>query len=238
MVYRVTEWQQLYMPSTAYAMSEIDFCQLPAKYDIDLKRLREELESVDAFNLVKPYPIPNTRGLKPGGYSKTMPGYYGICFKAEPDSEDPLYDGLASNSLKVGRRRDAKIDQNFTERTSIWFPYLTELENRFKGTVTQVRLIKLEAGYNLGENPHVDYPWYKGIRMHIPLTDGVKYEWHVLHNKYILDGSQPHLYYLDTGKPHTAINEKSTIDRWVFNINLIPHTTEIPIHQQIRQEIL
>ena len=46
------------------------------------------------------------------------------------------------------------------------------------------------------------------------------------------------VHYLDTGKPHTAINEKSTIDRWVFNINLIPHTTEIPIHQQIRQEIL
>ncbi len=231
MVYRVAQWKDLYAPTTAYPQNTIDFCQLPAKYDIDVKRLKQELESVDAFNLVKPYPIP-------GGKGATMPGYYGICFKAEPGSDNPLYAGLESNSLKVARRRDSRIDENYTERTSVWFPYLTEIVERFNGQVTQVRLIKLEKGYNLGEEPHIDYPWYKGIRMHVPLTDGVLYEWHVLDKEYKLDGSQPHLYYLDTGKPHTAKNKAGSIDRWVFNINLIPHTTEIPIDQQINQEIL
>ena len=125
----------------------------------------------------------------------------------------------------------AKIDENYTERTSVWFPYLTEIVERFNGQVTQVRLIKLEKGYNLGEEPHIDYPWYKGIRMHIPLTDGVQYEWHVLEEQYILDGSQPHIYYLDTGKPHTAKNKAGSIDRWVFNINLIPHTSRFEIQQ-------
>ena len=73
MVYRVTEWQQLYMPATAYAMSEIDR-PLSAKYDIDLKRLREELESVDAStHLLNSIPIPNTRGLKPVVIVKQCP---------------------------------------------------------------------------------------------------------------------------------------------------------------------
>ena len=238
MAYRITEWKNLYQPNTQYPRSTIDFCQLPSKYDIDLNLLRQGLESVDAFNRVKQYPIPGNYTDGSGKITRFMPGYYGICFKAEPGSKDPLYAGLSSNVLVAGRRRNAKIDETYTERTDVWFPYLTEIENKFRGTLTQIRLIKLEAGYNLGEQPHIDYPWYKGIRMHIPLTDGVQYEWHVLDEQYTLDGSQPHIYYLDTGKPHTAKNKASTVDRWVFNLNMIPHTTEIPIDQQIKQEIL
>jgi len=147
-----------------------------------------------------------------------------------------LYDGIHSNLLI--RDHDQYVDEDFTEKTGIWFPYLDDIVNKFNGTVTQIRLICLRAGHNLGEKQHIDYPWYKGIRMHIPLTDGAEYWWNVYGQNYRVYGAQPHIYFLNTGKPHDARNKLSTIDRYVLNINMIPHTTKIPIDQQIQQEIL
>lgn len=229
MAYRTEEWESMYAPATPHPKCAIDFCQLPSKYDIDIDLLENELRNllVDG-TLMGQYPLPS------GG---VFPGYWGLCFKSAPGQENPYYDGLKSNSLLAIRRRHAMIDEDYTVKNDIWFPYLDEIESKFNGQITQVRLIKLDAGCNLGEKQHIDYPWYKGIRMHIPLTPGLKYEWRVLHKQYFAERS-PHMYFLDTGKPHDARNKANAVDRYLLNINMIPHTTDIPIHEQIQQEIL
>ena len=238
MAYRTLNYLELYEPHTEYPACDIDFCQLPSKYDVDVELLRTEIKEKLKHHDMREYPIPSTVPMSKGGKQLTFPGYSGICFKAKPGVEEPLYEGLGSNSLKALRRREDCIDTEYTEKTEIWFPYLDEIVNKFNGQVTQIRLIKLEAGYNLGEKQHLDYPWYKGIRMHIPLTDGAEYWWNVYGQNYRVYGAQPHIYFLNTGKPHDARNKLSTIDRYVLNINIIPHTTKIPIDQQIQQEIL
>jgi len=229
MAYRASNWKEMYEPHTSHVKCDIDFCQLPSKYDVDVDLLDQQLTQLLHNNVqMGQYPLPS------GGY---FPGYWGLCFKSAPGQENPYYDGLMSNSLLAIRRRHEMIDQEYTVKNDIWFPYLDEIESKFNGTFTQVRLIKLEAGYNLGEQQHIDYPWYKGIRMHIPLTLGIKYEWRVLHKQYFAERS-PHMYFLDTGKPHDARNQVNTVDRYLLNINMIPHTIDIPIHEQIQQEIL
>ncbi len=229
MTYRTDKWEDLYEPNTPYSKCNIDFCQLPEKYNVDVDLISKEISSIMSEHDLRGYPRAD---------GSLFPGYSGICFKSEPESEDPLYDGLKSNSLLNLRHRHNYIDENFTVKNDqIWFHYLDEIVSKFNGTVTQIRLIKLDAGHNLGEKQHIDYPWYKGIRMHIPLTKGIKYEWRVFHKRYFAEYS-PHIYFLDTGKPHDARNSENSIDRYLLNVNMIPNTLDIPIHDQIEQQIL
>jgi hypothetical protein len=238
MAYRTINYHELYEPHTEYPACDIDFCQLPSKYDVDIELLRTEITKKLKHHKMIEYPIPSTVPMAEGGKIATFPGYEGICFKAKVNSQDPLYEGLGSNSLKALRRREDCIDTEYTEKTELWFPYLDEIVNKFNGQVTQIRLICLRAGYNLGEKQHLDYPWYKGIRMHIPLTPDVEYIWNVLGVNYTVHGHQPHMYYLDTGKPHDARNKQGKKDRYLLNINMVPARTDIPIQDQIKQQIL
>ena len=165
--------------------NHIEFCQLPQKYDIDLEQLREGLRSVNAFELERPlwYNLPRNlleaRELMRNDAPIHLEGYSGICFKSEKGMENDLYQGLAYDGIlkssNVAGPSDVGIDSTFTERNDMWFPYLTEIESKFKGQVTQMRLLKLHAGHNLGRKMHTDYPWYKGLRLHIPLNDSTKY---------------------------------------------------------------
>tara|TARA_B110000503_G_scaffold125542_1_gene193205 strand:+ start:3876 stop:4598 length:723 start_codon:yes stop_codon:yes gene_type:complete len=220
---RLNDWHLAYTPHTDYLKCAIDWCLLPKKYDVDIELLSNEINKILEKVPMKQYTLPN---------NTLLPGYYGLCFKSRKGSTDTLYEGLNSNSLQRLGQEETTIDPDFTEKNAIWFTYLDEIENKFQGQVTQVRLIKLEAGQNLGEIPHTDYPWYNGIRMHIPLTPDLKYQWNVMDKNYFAKRG-PSMVFLDTGKPHTAINESNPIDRYVLNINMIPWTTNIPLHSQI-----
>ena len=228
--------------------NHIEFCQLPEKYDIDLEQLRAGLRSVNAFDFERPlwFNLPRNgrtaRAMLRNDAPIHIEGYSGICFKSEKGKENDLYQGLAYDGIQessnVAGPSDVGIDSTFTERNDMWFPYLTEIESKFKGQVTQMRLLKLHARHNLGRKMHTDYPWYKGLRLHIPLTDDLIYKWRVMKTIYEVHGADGHMYYLNVGKLHMPMNDHSDIDRWVFNVNIIPHTLEIPLHEQIKQEIL
>jgi|TARA_B110000858_G_scaffold147155_1_gene167171 hypothetical protein len=226
---QVNDWHLAYSPTTNYPKCSIDWCILPEKYNVDIDVLSNEIDTVLETVPMKQYTFPN---------GKAFPGYYGLCFKSRKGSTDPLYEGLSSNVLSQLGQEDTTIDPDFTEKNDIWFTYLDEIENKFQGQVTQVRLIKLEAGHNLGYGiPHTDYPWYDGIRMHIPLTPNLKYQWNVMDNIYFAERGSG-VVYLDTSKPHTAINEANLVDRYVLNINMIPLSTSVPLHDQINNGIL
>lgn len=227
-MYNVNKWQELYFPHTNFEQSKHNATVLPEKYNVNLEKLDEGIGSVlDKHNMI-PYTIGDFK----------IPGYYGLCFKTKPNSENPLGEGLTSN-IWTNNSADSPIDSNYTEKTDAWFSYLDEIVEKFNGQVTQIRLIKLEAGHNLfskDETPHIDYPWYRGIRLHICITPGIDYVWKVLGNDYHYTRSNS-MIYLDTGKPHGAINSHNNKDRYILNFNLIPNLNN-HIDNQIKNNII
>lgn len=214
MAYDVDNWQKYYAPHSQWAPSKYGVHALSEKYTFDLEKLEQGIwNAVEKYGMFQ-YPLPN-------GYG--VPGYYGLCFKAKPNSENPLADGLGSNVLYHNPNYSGPIDLEFTEKTDAWFPYLDDITSRFRGTVTQVRLIKLEKGHNLSYKgkPHIDYPWYQGIRLHIPLTSGIDYVWNILGENHIATKSN-RLLFFNAGVPHDARNESNSVDRYLLNINIVP----------------
>ena len=231
MAYDISKWEQLYSPNTSFERSSFNVTELPEKYNVDLDKLDEGIAStLEKYPMIS-YPVPK-QGI-------SVPGYYGLCFKSKPGVENPCYEGVTSNSYFHDTTATDQIDLEYTEKAPSWFPYLDELESKFRGTVTQIRLIKLEAGYNLlsrEQTAHLDYPWYRGVRLHICLTPGIEYKWRVLGVDHSFYRSN-HIHFLDAGKPHGAINDHNSVDRYVLNINVAPKL-DLHIDEQIRQGLL
>ena len=228
-MYDVNKWQELY---TDYQPSKHNVVGLPNKYDINLDEIDSGIKDVlNNFQMI-PYTVDSPVG------KHVVPGYYGLCFKSTLNSKDPLGQGLSSN-VHSHKTIDSPIDIEYTEKSPAWFPYLDEVVSKFKGQVTQIRLIKLEAGHDLlsqEKTAHIDYPWYRGIRMHICITPGADYTWRVLGKDYSFTRSNK-MFYLDTGKPHGAVNSHNNNDRYVLNFNLIPHLDN-HIDYQIENQII
>ena len=232
-MYDVNKWQELYQPHTDYQISKFNVTDLPDKYNIDLNRLDEGIKNtLQNFQM-----IPYTVDAGKAGVIK-VPGYYGLCFKCKKSSKEPLSEGLSSN-VHTHSNKNEQIDLEYTEKTPAWFDYLDEVVSKFRGNVTQIRLIKLEAGHNLlsrEQTSHLDYPWYRGIRLHLCITPGVDYVWRVLGKDYHFERSEK-LRYLDVGKPHGAVNQHNEVDRFVLNINLAPKL-DLHIDEQIEKQII
>jgi hypothetical protein len=229
--YDVQKWKDYY---SNYALSSHNVVALNKHYNVNLKELDIGIkQSIDNYGMF-PYPKGINKGHPSTWGTDTWPGYYGLCFKSFPNAENPLQDGLSSNSVNHDWKTD--FDTNFTEKTDVWFPYLDELVSKFRGTVTQLRLIKLEAGCNLGQRLHMDYPWYKGIRLHICLTPDIDYTWTVLDKDYTVKRSNK-IYFLDAGKPHNAKNKDGNRDRYVLNINVLPKL-DYAIDYQIERNLV
>lgn len=224
-MYNVDNWQELY---TDHKASKHNVVGLPNKYDVDLNKLDQGIAvALSKFTMTQ-YTVNEI----------PVPGYFGLCFKSTSGSHNPLSEGLSSNVYSHGNI-NKPIDAIFTQKTDAWFPYLDEIVNKFNGQVTQIRLIKLESGHNLlsrTEKLHIDYPWYRGIRIHICLTPDVDYVWRVLDDDYHLKRSSK-MFYLDTGKPHGAVNFHNNKDRYVLNFNLIPRLDN-HIDYQIENSII
>ena len=235
MMYSVKEWKKFYHPYTEYHSSKFDMRELPEHYDVDLEKLDKGIQNtLNNFEMYQ-YQTPN------GDF---WPGYFGLNFKSTPDAKNPLQDGNFSNSLASDWSKDDYIDPNFTEKTDAWFSYFDTIVNKFRGTVTQLKLIKLEAGCNIGiypsdDNPyahHIDYPWYQGVRLHICLTPDIEYVWNILGTDHYAERNGK-IYFLDAGKPHDAKNKQNNVDRYVLNINLIP-MRDNSIDYQIENSLL
>ncbi len=231
-MYDVNKWQELYTPHTDYQKSQHSVVSLPDKYDIDLKEIDKGIDTVLSNYEMVAYTVDTPVG------KIQVPGYYGLCFKTKTKSNDPLGEGLTSN-IHSHSNMNHPVDIEYTEKSPAWFPYLDEITKKFRGQVTQIRLIKLEAGHDLlsrEKTSHIDYPWYRGIRIHICLTPDVDYVWRVLDKDYHFQRSSK-MNYLDTGKPHGAVNNHNDKDRYVLNINLAPKL-DLHIDEQIEKQII
>ena len=154
--------------------------------------------------------------------------YRGICLTAKKNSPDPLYEGLKifnrtgelalfDTVKKFQNGGDPELyEKDFTQKTKIYGGYIQEVLGKFHHPISKVRILELKRGGLVV--PHVDFPYYRHIRLHTVLQTDEKSFWSVGGETLQLpaDGQW---YWFDVGKTHAVWNYGRS-DRIVLNLNL------------------
>lgn len=217
---------EMYEPHTYWPMLEPNFRQLPAKYNIDLEKVRaaaRELKAAYGF-----------RAVSVSG-SKKKHSYQGLGLTTRPQAQDKLYDSLqvygeGEQQLDINqvihstserqdpehRHRVLISEAAFSEVTEACTPVFQEVLAKFDSPLLKVRLLELRAGGVL--TSHIDFPYYEGIRLHSVLETNDDCWWEVQGERRQLpaDGS---FWWMDVGKYHSVWNAGST-PRLVLSVNL------------------
>lgn len=223
----------LYAPATPWRKPEKNWLRLPEKYSFDLDRARYEFEKVRERFPLKPFEVLSKEG-------KTRPRltYRGVGLTARAAADDPLYDALSlygpgdkklsiyHTFEKVSDRRapeDRTIEvldeRGFDQETEACSPYFKEILSRFQTSTTKVRFLEMLPGGYIP--PHVDFPYYNGIRVHACIYSNPDVVWEVEGEQFSIpcDGN---FYWFDTGRYH-AVRNGGSESRIVFSINLSPY---------------
>jgi hypothetical protein len=223
--------QVFYSPNTPWPQVPENFLMLPPRYDIDLDRARTETQALLQRFSIRPFQV----GSKTGR-SRSRLSYRGLGLSSRPGSEDPLYDSLNLygrgnqqldiyetfanySEKKPGAERILEVldESQFSELTEACTPYFQEIIKRFNSPFSKIRLLQLMPGGIIP--PHVDFPYYEGIRVHSVLETNSDVIWEV-------NGEQRRLpadgkfYWFDTGKYHAVVNRGKT-PRLVLSLNLL-----------------
>jgi hypothetical protein len=113
-------------------------------------------------------------------------------------------------------------ESTFTVKTDIYNRYqmlFDSVIDKFKGTPTRMRLVKLGAGASI--TPHIDYDPSYSVRIIIPIIsekECVNLFW-VKNNVESVSLEPGKAYFLNTGYKHAVVNY-GTSDRYTFMITL------------------
>lgn len=204
-----------------------NFFKLPDYYNFDLSEMQQNVRT-----LLAKYPtIPistNDRGKK---YNK----YRGLGFFSRKNSNAPLEDHFTRRDTTRGvvykedlQLSDTLLDlyeNDFVEPTEILSNYFSEVFNKFKGKISKASLLDLKSRGYLGS--HVDFPYYKTIRLHACIF-GAENAWYEVNGEKIQFPADGSWYFIDTGKYHSVWNT-GPADRLTININ-ISDILEDPLH--------
>jgi hypothetical protein len=192
--------------------------KLPDYYSFDIEEMRLKIKSVleeqDTISIVK-----NETG---GRFSR----YRGLGFYARANSDSPLEDHFIRRDNNVGRvypddlhLKDSLPDlyeSDFTEPTAILNEYFKSIFSKFKSPITKASLLDLRSGGWLGS--HVDFPYYKGIRLHASIW-GSQNAWYEIDGDRFQIPEDGNWYFIDTGKYHSVWNQGPN-HRLTLNVNL------------------
>jgi quercetin dioxygenase-like cupin family protein len=206
-----------------------NFRRLPEQYSFDLGLVKAE-----AYVLSQRYEFAKLEL----GEGKKKHTYRGLGLNARPEAEAPLYDALkvfndqgqqvsvndhlsTMAHTNVGAPLDIpKIEETglFTVDTEACTPVFKQVLSKFRSQFNKVRLLELKPGGVL--TSHIDYPYYRGIRLHAILTTNPDCWWEVAGERRQLpaDGN---FYWMDVGKHHAVWNLGDT-SRMVLSVNLNP----------------
>lgn len=226
----VDYYKEWYKPNTEWEQLTVDWCRLPEYYSFDLNRLRAELDNVRQDYDFKPFII-NEKG-------KQRTTYQAISLTARENSEDPEYDGLKLfgfdddnkevqldiqsvfnnyyNKPFAGNTPPTLNEKIFNTTTDACKGYFNEVIGKFKSSRTKCRLLNLKPRGVI--SPHVDFPYYKQIRVHaaIHTNEDTWYEVEGVKFKIPADG---HFYWFDVGRNHAVANHGKE-DRITLSVNL------------------
>lgn len=196
--------------------------RLPEAYSFDIAKMQESIASItnehQTLSILK-----NSNGAR---FSK----YRGLGFFARKDSDNPMYDHFTRRDKKLGvvygddlhLKEDLPelIENDFTEPTEILNPFFKEVFGVFKSHITKASILELRAGGWLGS--HVDFPYYKGIRLHATVAGGEN-AWYEVDGEKFKIPADGYWYFFDTGKYHSVYNYGPG-HRVTINVNLDVYT--------------
>lgn len=127
---------------------------------------------------------------------------------------------MVSDRKSAEERVIEELDEKgFDKETDACSPYFKELLSRFSSPTTKVRFLEMLPNGFIP--PHVDFPYYNGIRVHASLYSNPDVIWEVEGEQFTIpcDGN---FYWFDTGRYH-AVRNASKESRIVFSVNLSPY---------------
>ncbi len=223
-------YSQWYAPHTAWPVQTATWKALPDYYNFDVGRMRVELETLRKSYDFKPFQI-NLEG-------KKRMTYQGISLTARENSQDPEYDSLRlfghtddgkEEELDISqvfhqmdsRRTDVKKaawlnEKIFNTPTNAYSGYFAEVIDKFKCPKTKVRLLNLRPKGVI--TPHVDFPYYKQIRIHAAIYTNEN-SWYEVEGQKFHIPADGRFYWFDVGRNHAVWNDGNE-DRITLSVNL------------------
>ena len=207
----LTEWY-----SGSFQPLPYNVFMLPKEYSFDIEEMKRNVNSILEKNETI-RAIANKEG-------KTMSRYKGLGFFARKHSNNPLADHFVRRDAKLGEvyageyndRLHSLVEDDFTEETEIMTDYFRQVFSVFNHKITKASLLDLAPKGHLGS--HIDFPYYKNIRLHATVFGGEGAWYEVAGEKFQLpaDGNW---YFMDVGKYHSIWN-KGPSTRLTLNVNL------------------
>jgi hypothetical protein len=191
--------------------------KLPEQYSFNLDEMRSHIAQLDQ----------TTKSIQANAAGRRFSKYRGLGFFARPDSEQPLEDHFTRrdtahgqvypDDLHLQNKLPDLYEDDFTEPTQILDDYFAQVFGVFKSKVSKASLLELRAGGWLGS--HVDFPYYKTIRLHASIS-GCDNAWYEVNGERFQLPADGNWYFIDTGKYHAVWNEGPS-HRLTLNVNLI-----------------
>ena len=201
-----------------YPKLDYNVFKLPSQYDFDLKEMQYQvatlLQGHDLISVSK-----NSQGEK-------FNRYRGLGFYARKNSNSPLEDHFIRrdndlgvvypDDLYLNNQLPNLVENDFTETTDIMNEYFNKIFSVFKSKISKASLLELRPKGWLGS--HVDFPYYKTIRLHASIQGNENAWYEIAGEKFQIpqDGSW---YFIDTGKYHSIWNNGPS-SRITLNVNL------------------
>ena len=210
-----------YSPYTKWPISKRNWIRLNSCYSFDREKLFAEVLKIKEAFQFKPFPLTK---------NKKMITYRGICLTAKKNSSDPLYEGLkifnkngeldlfdTVKKCQAGQPPEL-YEKDFVQKTEIYnkAKYIDKVLNRFNLPFSKIRILELKKGGLVV--PHVDFPYYKYIRIHTVLQTNEKTFWSSGGETFQIP-ADGYWYWFDVGKAHSVWNYGKT-DRIVLSLNL------------------
>lgn len=194
------------------------FFKLPAYYSFDLAEMTEQVQHILEKN--------TTKSIHRNSSGKKYDRYKGLGFLSRHNAASPLEDHFIRRDAEQGevfpedlymnKTLPDLIENDFVEPTEIYTDYFKKIFSKFKSNITKASLLELKnKGYL---SSHVDFPYYKGIRLHATLLGGEN-AWYEIAGTRFQIPADGHWYFIDTGKFHSIWNH-GPVDRLTINVNL------------------
>ncbi len=205
------EWYQQH-PKLEYSVF-----RLPEAYSFNLEEMKSQIDSI----------VHDTISIDRNAQGKKYNRYKGLGFFSREDADKPLEDhftrrdsGLGqvySDNLHLNSKLPDLYENDFTKPTEIYNEYFKKVFSVFKSPITKASLLELKSKGYLGS--HVDFPYYKTIRLHATIRGGEN-AWYEIAGERFQIPADGHWYFIDTGKFHSIWNEGPD-DRLTINVNLM-----------------
>lgn len=207
-----------YQPYTKWPRVDLKIYKLPDYYSFDVQTVKKEIS-----NILEQFSTTHDQNAD----------YSGLSLTARTGNKDPLDDWhikrMADDSINPKGDRimyrnkmlPETVEKRYDFETRAMTPLIKKISEKFVSPISKISIVKLDA--NGAIVPHVDFPYYNGIRLHASIFTNENM-WYDVEDERFQIPEDGQFYFLNAGLHHGVINEGST-SRINLNINLaLDHT--------------